>query len=207
MNLTQVYQRTRTILGDTTGLKFRDELLESALRAVLALINAHVPKIITREFQQHPTNNVLTLTTDVVVHDVLSVMCLDSNPIRSLNFNFDPNQPTQIDLEVSAVFDQECHWQVKLVTDQQIEGLDGAVFSTIPTSCEMLLAYGVAARALQMRNTQLAESANQASSRTQTVERLAVSLDAQFMQMLHAWQQSQPAATAVLPSGSGWQLE
>jgi hypothetical protein len=82
--------------------------------------------------------------------------------------------------------------------------LDGALTSTIPTSCELLLAYGMASRALQMRSVQLAESANSLVS-SQVGERQAGEYETHFEALLRAWQQGQPVPMAVLPQESGWQ--
>jgi hypothetical protein len=204
MNADQLIQRARILLGDKAGLKFSREQLEAALSSVLAQVNSQVPHIVTMESMQAVVDHTLTLESETAIRDVLQVECLDFQPARRALFTYQEAGSTQIRLTETWPSAQTMTWRIKLVTDHQLEGLDGALTSTIPTSCELLLAYGMASRALQMRSVQLAESANSLVS-SQVGERQAGEYETHFEALLRAWQQGQPVPMAVLPQESGWQ--
>jgi hypothetical protein len=204
MNMQNVLQQTRIVLGDSAALKFSDAQLQAALQSVLETVNGRVPRIACVELTQTPADHMLSITPEVEYRDVLAVECLDLHPPRSVAFIYERMDGSlKVWLLPPLPELNYQHWRVKLVCDHQLQGMDGAETSTIPDSCLMLLVYGVAARALQMRNAQFAESANQASGKMQNAERMAVGFEAQFERLLQAWQFSQPVVADVLPS-SGW---
>ena len=69
------------------------------------------------------------------------------------------------------------------------------------------MAIGTTAFALQLRNTQLAESANQETVQYQALQQNMRVFENQFQNMLHAWQSAQAQIEPLLPDGPGWQLE
>jgi hypothetical protein len=204
MNADQLMQRARILLGDKAGLKFSSEQLEAALASVLAQVNSQVPHVVTLESVQPVVDQTLTLQCETMIRDVLQVECLDFQPARRALFTYQEAGSTQVCLTEAWPSAQTTNWRIKLVTDHQLEGLDGALTSTIPPSCELLLAYGLASRALQMRSVQLAESANSLVS-SQAGERQADDFETHFEALLRAWQQSQPVPMDALPQEGGWQ--
>ncbi|MBI9049288.1 MAG: hypothetical protein JEZ00_07710 [Anaerolineaceae bacterium] len=207
MNAAQIIQRTRTLLGDASGIKFSDIQLEAALSSVLAMVNAKVPRVVSLEIVQAVEDHRLTLTYTSPIRDVLRVETILSESARNMPFSYDASQPGIIHLLDDIAESEAFTWHIKLVSDHQLEGLDGAETSTIPTSCEMLLASGTAGQALQMRNTQLAESANQENAHSQILQQLSRGFDCQFRDMLQAWQSAQPTIMPVLSDEQGWQLD
>ena len=206
MNAETILQRTRILLGDASGVKFSDVQLQTALGQVLMELTARVPHVVRLQFAARVGDQLLTLPDGFAVRNVLSVRCLGCEVAQDVDFHFDLNSPDVVQL-LDEVQTAELNWNVKIVTGHQIDGLDGADFSTIPGDCEMLLAIGTSAYALQMRNTQLAESANQETAHYQALHQNMRIFEEQFQKMLIAWQSAQPVIEPVLPDGPGWQLE
>ena len=206
MNTESILQRTRVLLNDEPSVKFSNVQLETALGQVLVQLNAKVPHVSTLEFTEAPENDVLVLPVIDGLRNVLSLQCLDLQPPAQAAFHYDADHPTQLELQGDFP-DQELHWRLKAVVNHRIEGLDGAETSTIPNYCEMLLASGTAAYALQMRNTQLSESVNQETAHYQAIQQNMKMYENQFQTMLMAWQSAQPQIEPVFPDGVGWPLD
>jgi hypothetical protein len=205
MNADTLMAQARTLLGDSTGIKFSQEQLEMGLQGVLCLLNARAPRTVILETAQPVLDQTLTLACSVSVRDVLEVACLDFYPVRRADFNYPQAGELQLRLTEPWPAGVVFHWRITLTADYQIEGLDGAVISTIPSSCALLLVYGLASRALQMRGAQLVESANNQASTTDAGKRTAGDFEVRFEQLLQAWQQSLPAPLPILAVDSKWQ--
>jgi hypothetical protein len=206
MNTESIYQRARSMLGDISAVKFSDMQLETALSLVLAELNSRVPHVVTLQFEAAIVDQVLALPENFAARNVLSVECLDFDPPLNMAFHFDENLAEQVVL-IDGLQNGVLNCRVKIVSGHQIEGLDGADFSTISNHCEMLLASGTAAHALKIRSTQLAESANQEPVQYQAVQQNMRIFEDQYLRMLSAWQSAQPVLHPPLPVGPGWQLD
>ena len=206
MNAESIVQCARTILSDVSGVKFSDVQLQTALAQVLADVDSKVPHVLRLQFTATAIDQVLIFPDGTTVRNVLSVACMNDDMVHNVAFRFDANSPGNVQLldEVQA---SDLNWNVKVVTGHQIDGLDGAETSTILDHCEMLMAIGTTAYALQMRNTQLAESANQETIHYQAIQQNMHVYKEQFQNMLLAWQSAQPPIEPVLPDGPGWQLD
>ena len=204
MNMESILQQARVVLNDNSAIRFSDAQLELALASVMETINSRVPRILSIEITQMPVDACLQFAPEMVYRDVLAVECLDTTPPEEIAFKAEQGEDQLKLWLLSPLPVSVCqHWRVKMICDHNLEGMDGAETSTIPASCAALLVYGVAGKALQMRNIQLAESANQAGTKVQATERQSAGFEAQFQQLLSAWQSSQAAPAASLPT-LGW---
>jgi hypothetical protein len=206
MNKESILQKSRILLGDMSSVKFSDTQLETALAQVVEQVNVKVPHVLTEEFVDSMVENFLMLPDTEPFRNVLSLLCMDYEPPLSVAFYFEAGSPAQL-IVVDELPDTQMQWRVKGVVSHRIEGLDGADFSTIPNYCEMLLASGTAAYALQMRNTQLSESVNQEAVHYQALQQNMNMFEKQFQTLLSAWQSGQPSIEPVLPDGKGWPVD
>ena len=163
-DLSALISRVRQLLNDPELKRFSDDVLACAIRQALELIDARLPQTVVAEI------TVATSGCDQTLADLTGCLYLVSvvypfpspadrelKPETHFTYHMEGGIPT---LHFhGGIFPQAGEvLQVQYAAANAIEGLDGAVFTTLPAVCEPALVNGAAACAYSLRAASLLEA-------------------------------------------------
>jgi hypothetical protein len=183
------------LLSDATNVIFSNTDVDQALRWSLSEYSLRRPLIRTYDFTVVATTGVHTLPADFVTRQIVKVELWDSDADSILELTFyavyvDEQWVVNTMEEVSAgeVL------QISYSAVHQVDGLDSAAGTTVPTADETLLQVGAAGRAAQMRALDRIETINMNKDVVAAYQKLG----SQYISQFEAYLSKEPGIAIAL---------
>jgi hypothetical protein len=208
-NLANFRTKIRQVLGDTVGSRYKDDLLDEALRWILAAYGKALPQVKTGK---------VTISTAGREQSLLDLSGLVT--ILEVNFPYTSGDETPDPFEAWYFYTRAATPYIHLggsyvpeagdlirvvyTVGHTIEDLDSATATTIPATQEYLFANGAAGKAAMSRGAHLIEAYGSRGSETNKLQTWADQTVKEFLNELSTLKISQ-----ALPGwkSGGWQLD
>jgi len=173
------------LLADAGKVVFSDNDVDQALRWALSEYSYHRPLIRTYQYSVIGSTATHELPADFVTREIVKVELFNANPDQVIELEQYSDRPdeqwiihtknTIANAQVLTVYYSVVH---------QVDGLDSAAGTTVPTDDEILLELGAAGHAALMRATNRAETINMNPGVVDAYRALALDYTARFSVLL-----------------------
>ncbi len=152
MDVVELRERVRAALADSSGLAWKDALLDEALHEALDMLSLALPRTVSVEIEAEAGREV-ALSGLAGLLDVLEVWRMDGDwqPVRGWVLAWHANLPR---LRLGVTLRAGERLRVVYAALHTLEGLDGAVETTLGSRYASLLVNGAAGYAVERRACQ-----------------------------------------------------